>query len=750
MYMGRHLDIAKDQNATDMGEVYGMTFFGMFKYNNDDTVNIGIYGNETAGDNVDWSKVFDNVTSYVAGLHKNAHDITVDGYYTNFANEETQKYDIDYIEPTPPTGPLYMWIIGAGVIEYEVELNASRYSTLGSTELSLRDFTNPNTTFAILGFDYSELNQGVQLIEKQNVKKIADTSSEADNVMGVSMETSNAGWLNNGQTSFTTDPDPDNTVIGTTSYVKGNYSGAPTVLLYLHHSKNIATAGNMGKVKIQLMSIRQTGPLDKETKRLIITLDLNRTLYDTISYEGSMTAGRKYEMFASTATNISSTSSISAYYALFAIDENIYKTGYHRTLVSTFAFPENTKITMIDLSGNTPEYYYKTISASDYASAVNELNTIGEVSYNVSMFETMGAENSGVYYNDVTKNAAYYSSSPEYCEEEFIFIIDFADTSITSNYLNNKLLLEMRNSSDATIYSVLSAQHDDLTYNIYANSDAVIVMSGTISSNKIYNGDTFYVDLTIDYTQSTVGSVTVYDTHYFDSKLGIKISLINSQGNVVTGTTLLGLNYNIDEIRYDPNIDGTARIKIADKVDSAEKWVIINTGTSAIATGNYKLRIESFGSPDGIYYGLTASDMIEFNIEIINEIYGLNVETTPEEMIINSETGQNENKENKIGYTVFYNSGLTQPNIRFKLYRRNYNNIDDTSYSLVDAQDYFETVLDPSTNTNEYILRDEPDEEFNVLFTTKDDLISGTYKMVFELYDDTALIGTVDKYFIIK
>ena len=498
------------------------------------------------------------------------------------------------------------------------------------------------------------------------------------------------------------------------------------------------------------MSIRQTGPLDKETKRLLITLNLSRTLYDVIAYEGSMTAGRKYEMFASTATNISSTSSLSAYYALFATDENIYKPGYHRTLVSTFPFPTNTKITMIDLSGSTPEYFYKVVSASDYAQALQEYQNVGEVSYNVSMFEAMGAENSGVNYDDVTKNAAYYNSSPEYCEEEFIFIIDFGDATITTNQLNNKLLLEMRNSSDATIYSVLAPQHDDLTYNIYANSDAVIDMSGSISSNKIYNGDTFYADLTIDYTQSTVGSVVVNDTHYFDSKLGIKISLINDEGNVVTGTTLLGLYYEIDEARYDPNIDGTTRIKIADKVDSAEKWVIINTGTSAIATGHYKLRFESFGSPDGIYYGLNASDMIEFNIEIINEIYGLDVETTPEEMIINSVTGQNENGENSISYTVFYNSGLTQPNIRFKLYRRNYNSISDTTYSLVDAQNYFETTLDASPNENEYILRDEPDEEFNVEFETGSNLVSGTYKMVFELYDDTALIGTVDKYFIIK
>ena len=275
-------------------------------------------------------------------------------------------------------------------------------------------------------------------------------------------------------------------------------------------------------------------------------------------------------------------------------------------------------------------------------------------------------------------------------------------------------------------------------------------MSGTISSNKIYNGESFTADIHIDYTQSVIGSTVIYDTHYFDSKLGIKISLLNSQGDVVTGTTLLGLNYVIDEVRYDPNIDGTTRIKIADKVDSAEKWIIINTGTATIPTGHYKLRIESFGSPDGIYYGLNSSDYIEFNIEIINEIYGLNVETTPEEMIINAETGLNENKQNTLKYNISYNSGLTNPSIHVKMYRRGYNTIDDTSYHVVDAQDYFSNTFTSTSKPNEYLVVSGPEEEFDFTFTNKADLMTGTYKLEFILYDDNSVIGSVDKYIIIK
>ncbi len=119
-------------------------------------------------------------------------------------------------------------------------------------------------------------------------------------------------------------------------------------------------------------------------------------------------------------------------------------------------------------------------------------------------------------------------------------------------------------------------------------------------------------------------------------------------------------------------------------------------------------------------------------------------------MSINKDTGKNENDSNSIGYTIKYNSGLQDPNIRFQLYRRNYATIDDTTYSLVDAADYFTDELTSTSNTNEYLISDDPEDEFDITFTTGTNLMSGTYKMVFILYDDTSAIGTVEKYFIIK
>ena len=751
MFIDKKLNIAKDQNVTDYGEVNGMSFFGMYKYNSNGDINVGIYNDYAYDETLNWGDVFDNVSSYVLGLHEANHDIKVDGFYTNYIQEDTGKNKIDYIEPTPPSGPLYMWTIGEGVIEYEIDLSASKYSTLGTAELSLIDFTHPNTTFEILGFDYSELDSSVRLVPKTNIKKIADTDQEADTIMGLTMETSNIGWLVNGNTTFLTHvANPEDAVVGTESYVGGNNASSPTLLFNLHHSKNISSTGDLGRVRIQLTSIRQIDALTKETKRLIITVNLSKALISTVNYEGAMTAGRKYELFASTATNISSSSSISVYYSLFNSGESIYRNGYHRALFSNYVFPLNTKITMIDYSGNNPEYYYHVINQNDVDAATAQMQSDNEASYNISMFETMGAENSGVYYNDAAKNIAYYNSTANYCNEEFIFIIDFGDTNINANSLANQLLFGIRDSDEETIYGVLGNQYSVLTYNIYANKDAIIDMDGTISSNKIYNGESVIADLTIDYTQEMVGSTVIYDTHYFDSKLGIKISLINSDGEVVTGTTLLGLYYTIDGVRYDPNIDGTTRIKIADKVDSAEKWVIINTGTSTIASGNYTLRFESFGSPDGIYYGLTSSDTKDFAIEIVNEIYGLDVNTSAEEMIIDSLTGNNANGTNTIVYNLNYNSGLANPNIRFKMYRRSYEHIDDTNYILVDAQDYFDNAFQPTSNEKEYKIITSPGEHNSYTFTLNEELITGTYKMEFILYDEDASIGSVEKYIIIK
>ena len=142
-----------------------------------------------------------------------------------------------------------------------------------------------------------------------------------------------------------------------------------------------------------------------------------------------------------------------------------------------------------------------------------------------------------------------------------------------------------------------------------------------------------------------------------------------------------------------------------------------------------------------------------------------------QQVIIDKETGRtlDENgylsknsNDNKLNISLDYSSGLPHPYISVKLYRRDYNRPDDLTYSLVDLHDYVSESIDliavgdddPNNDAiypNEYEalsiseIQDVVDEleddtqtaTFNLDYTLNEDLTTGTYKVVFTLYDRT-------------
>lgn len=93
-------------------------------------------------------------SSYVRGRHKENHDITQDGFYTNYNNNGTIK--TGYVGVTPPDDLYYIWQVGESLNTkvYTVNLTASKYSTLGTAELELIELGIPvaNTEFLLAGF----------------------------------------------------------------------------------------------------------------------------------------------------------------------------------------------------------------------------------------------------------------------------------------------------------------------------------------------------------------------------------------------------------------------------------------------------------------------------------------------------------------------------------------------------------------------------------------------------------------------
>lgn len=739
---GRNLNIATNESVTSYGEVYGMTFLGMFTYDRNNNPNMGIYKpTYNYGDTLSWGDM-PIKGSYALGLHKANHDIEKDGFYSNFMDDETSTNIVKYVEPTPKDSNFYMWIIGEAVIEYNINLVASKYSTLGAEELTFLEFSKPNTSFQILGFDYSLLLDGVNLKEKNQISKQASTEQEANNNYALVLEPSNQGWLTRGSTTFKTSS-PN--IVGDTYYMGDSTSIVPSLLFYLYHSKNITESRDLGTVSITVMAITAIDPLTNETRRLVINIDLSTALYQTNEYEAAMAPGDKYNLFTSTTTNITTNSKFSVYYALYGRNTNLYKEGYHRALVSSYAFPEKTKITMLDIIEGSPRYYYHIITKEEEENAINDIRAHNETSYDFSLFTTMGSIGSSKNYSDTEMNQIYYHNGSS--DEEFIFIVDFSEANIPSNKLNNSLLVELRNNDDQTIVSVLGIQHEKMRYSLYKNSESVIEAEATIDKNPLYIGNNGVITVSTNYQNLSVSSTTIYDTQYFDSKLGLKITFYDKSGNKVSGNGLMGAYFSVDGKKYYPNVDGTTRIKIADKVGNAKKWIIFNTENASIATGDYTITIETFGSPDGIYYGDKTSSQINIPVTLINSIYGLKSILDEKDVIINT---KDQVGDKNMKFVLLYDSGLSNPSLRMTLYRRKYDNVYDTNYEQVDLNDYVDQLLFATNTPNEYILTSNPEaiNEFSILL--KNNILTGTYRLEFKLYDNDTLIGTVKNYIIIK
>ena len=97
-----------------------------------------------------------------------------------------------------------------------------------------------------------------------------------------------------------------------------------------------------------------------------------------------------------------------------------------------------------------------------------------------------------------------------------------------------------------------------------------------------------------------------------------------------------------------------------------------------------------------------------------------------------------------------YSSLLDNPNVRVRLYRRDYSSIYSRDYNLVDLRDYISDNIDSSSNEYEYYISNNPVDNLSVSMHFKENLLSGTYRFGFSLYDNNEYIGEVYKYFIIR
>ena len=747
MLEGKNLNVATNEQATAYGQVHGMFFLGLFTNRTNPSTSTGFYHQGyNNGDEITNAGTFSS-NSYVMAQHMTEHDISIDGFYTNY-NEEG-KIKVNYIDTTPKDDVYYIWLVGEelDVTKFEVSLTASKYATLGTYELLLQGFSDPNLKFTLNGFS-AGLANGISLVDPDEIKAIEPDDEKANSVYGLTMKTGNVGWQTKGTTKFLTHN--GGSYIGQNDYDKDNSSYTPTLNLCFYHSENLTIKQALGDVRIRLQVLKPIDDLNYELSYIDIIITLSSALYQNDFYEAAITPGQEYGLFTTTDTTITSKSAFSTYYSLYVEDFSNSKYArdyntYSRVLVSRdsdnlpYVFPENTKLTMLDMVTN--KYYYYIVTAQDV------LNNKYE--YNLSDFIAMGSSDNK--FEETEANELYYNTEKDLIYENFIFHINFADSSIENDIQNNSLLMELRDSEGQTLIGVLGIQRDSMVYTVYNGKSATIELDGELTPETLYLGKILNLNVITTFTQTVIDSKTIYDTQYFDQKLGIKISIYDNNGNRLSIDSLFGVNFELNGKRYYPRVDGTTRICIAEKVTDVLAKIKMNTsGNDTLATGDYRIEIESFGSPDGIYYGLTASDKIDLNVRIINSAYGLKVTTMNTNKIINKDTGINENKSDTLVSVVEYSSRLSNPNIRVALYRRNYTEEYSQNYTLVDFKDYTSSVLTETSKEKEYLMSTTPSATTTNYYKIKTDLITGTYKLVYKLYDGDTYVGEAFDYIVIK
>ena len=790
MYSGINLNVSPAESLETYGEVKGMTYFGIYKMDEsgDDTIQKGIYDEGYNSTTIAWDDR-DYTSCYVSGMHykEPEHNIYVDGFFTTyevFTIDGNPSYDppddvtisaenyaslntypkIDYIDPTPEDEIYYMWITGPNdnVFYYPMNLFASKYSTFSAKELNLLGISYKNATMRITKVE-SDLEDGIGLYPRNTIPNVNPDPDAANNNFGLAMKTGNNGWSMNGSTEFTSQNNVGS-YGGDTEYRIENSTTTPTLSFYLYHSNNITEAKELGYYRIYMTLSYWKDDLNMGRATVIIDLTLATLLYNDFGYNGSITPGRQYDLFSSTETNITSKSSFSTYFELaepnFSTNEKVlnYYDDSYRVITTTYAFPENTTITMIDRSDNdNPKYYYYIVTAADKLSGKN--------TFRLDEFREMGSTDK--YYDELAERDNYYMDSLDYEYESFIFTVDLESAKFTAQDIDAEKKICVKqpfriflnadiDGHTETLFSLLDEQIDSIQYSIY-DSESLIDIDANLSKQRVYRGNTSTLNVNTNYTITIVDGARVYDTRYFDQKLGAKLTFYkkgeNNEYVQVSGSELLGTYFSINGENYYPRADGTTRIKLAEKVSNCSSAVIIHTENSSLS-GDYLIHIDSFGSADGVYYGIKASDSAEVSLTIVDNIFGLDSHLPDAQTIIDMttghtmepDTGYTSATDNKLDFTIDYQSGLSAPLISVKLYRRDYDTPDTLTYTLVDLADYVSESLENINVENEYLAISTSDilskvtnaentTTYDLEYTLKQNLTSGTYKVTYTLYD---------------
>ena len=779
-----------DRNSEDIwGDVNGMAFFGMYRHNRDTgSKEYDIYAPDYAGTAT--TNMFAAGT-YIEGRHKPNHDTTVDGFYTNVVSDGSTTATPQVIEVTD-YGTYYDWIIGAQIVNYDAQVIASIFGTESTAELTL-DFNSfvdnasySGTTFSIDRVSTNALNTDVNLI---NALEVPIYSENANNTFGFTMQTSNSGWQQAGETNIYTDG--DGSFDGDTVFKTDNSNTPGTLLFKIFSSINISETKDLGYVNIVLTGKATTGEDASmgNTFKVVIAVNLQTEQTPNIeNYIPTFTNSSKTKLSYTTDSQVDITYVL--YKEVNGGQTDFYANGDYRVLSTTMPLPQGTGITIRDYGQGddvNKVYYYQVTSDTDYDATDNSSGTTRYL-YNLSDFVEMGGtETTDKYAND---HSLYYHEIEQdfgYALEKYDVSIDFKDSNISTDQLAQETYLELRDQTGAAKYD---NGEFEITYDLY-NKNAI--MTETVTTNDGKTAYSVYNNLTIPFTfdasiveQTTADGQTIQDTKYYDKYTGMAIEIVDEHGERIKAPAVQNLRV-IDETTstvYRVQEDGVIRIPLSAGLSTIQNQYQLALSQSSVPAGVYSAKIYFFASDDGSYYGGEVKQEQEIQITFINKLLGLaGVESVDGSRIINKTTRMNLVEGDGLDLTVRVGSPTNDTNIRVELYKRNptytteedgtttYNGI---SYTQVDLKDYLENLDGTEWKTPEeyegqgmvtgdgcieYVLMEKKEhptvtegeniESIDFKTAIKEGISTGEYKLVFKAYYNNTLIQTIRKSFIV-
>lgn len=398
---------------------------------------------------------------------------------------------------------------------------------------------------------------------------------------------------------------------------------------------------------------------------------------------------------------------------------NNKQANFIHNLISSVLLPRYTNITLIDKVNN--KVYGYVVGNDNYGFDANGYATIP-----FTLFKEKGKSSNVNYVDGSVSN------------EQFDIIVDFSKANISTNYTDVYLYLE--GNSNGVVRPTISKS----SFSIDKNSLVSHSISSDYSSTIYYNSDSIH-DVSIS---SVVSNSGIYDTSYFDKKIGLSIKLVDSQGRIVNREHLKNFTFMVGEDKYVPSNDNIIRINL-DTNSSVDTnlSIITHQGTSKLKDGTYYIKINAYSSIDGLYYDSVIDNGIMIPVIVSKNFnsssYGFDVSIDSNSRIIDKDGIVN------LSFNL-KQSGLENPNIKVSMFKKNQVTAYNQDYTLVNLGLYSDISLERFIDSVYYVSRN-PQEESIFSFNLDTSLLDKTsYKFVFDLYDGDLKVSSISKNIIIR